>query len=127
MPNNDHISDEVVKIFHNSKGSIKKNLEKWVNHTDEIKEDDKVNLNWDSNADSQHNHAAGEYEPLQERNTFTLSSEQNESKSKESPPSKSEVDGQIDEENRSMLENEMRQDKIEDMRSEYRGHIGDKR
>ena len=120
MLKKDHMSNEVIKIFHNSKGSVKNNLDKWVNHAYE-NDDEEVNL--------QRNHAAGEYEPLQERNTHTLSSqkEQSETPHKDTSPSKREADSQLDEDNRVMLENLERQEDIEDIRSEYRGHIGDKR
>ena len=28
------LSDDVIRIFHNAKGSVKNNVEKWVNHND---------------------------------------------------------------------------------------------
>ncbi len=34
MQRKDHISDDVIRIFHNAKGSVKNNLEKWVDNTD---------------------------------------------------------------------------------------------
>ena len=34
MQRKDHLSDDVIKIFHNAKGSVKNNVEKWVDPND---------------------------------------------------------------------------------------------
>ena len=132
MQRKDHLSDDVIKIFHNSKGSVKNNLEKWVDNTDAqmANSEDPIDIGWNSNSNSQRDHAAGEYEPLQERNTHSFSTLQDQKESVNhiaESSSDNEIDVQIDEENRIMLENERRMEDIEDRRSEYRGNIGDKR
>lgn len=131
MQHKDHLSDDVIRIFHNAKGSVKNNVEKWVNHIDAqmSNSEESADIGWNSN--SQRDHAAGEYEPIQERNTPTFSTrkEQEDSKKHHSEPTheNDDIDVQIDEENRILLENEERMEDIEDIRSEYRGNIGDKR
>ena len=124
MQRKDHISDDVIKIFHNAKGSVKNNLEKWVDNNDAqmANSEEPIDIGWNSN--SQRDHAAGEYEPLHERNTHSFSTRKDQ---EESMPTDIELDVQIDEENRILRENEERMEDIEDRRSEYRGHIGDKR
>ncbi|QUW21615.1 hypothetical protein JSQ81_17760 [Sporosarcina sp. Marseille-Q4063] len=130
MQRKDHLSDDVIRIFHNAKGSVKNNVEKWVDNNDAqmANSEEPADVEWNSN--SQRDHAAGEYEPLQERNTHAFSTlkEQDDSKDRHSEPAhENDIDAQIDEENRILLENEERMEDIEDIRSEYRGHIGDKR
>ncbi|WP_172369945.1 hypothetical protein [Sporosarcina jiandibaonis] len=131
MQRKDHLSDDVIKIFHNAMGSVKNNVEKWTDHNAAYMagSEETVDRDWNSNSNSQRNHAAGEYEPLQERNTHSFSiQEKDESINMFSEPApENDIDDQIDEENRILLENEERMEDIEDMRSEYRGNIGDKR
>ena len=123
MQRKDHISDDVIRIFHNAKGSVKNNLEKWVDNTDAqvANSEEPINIGWNPN--SQRDHAAGEYEPLQERDTHTFSTRKDQ---KDSVPDNV-IDTQIDKENRILRENEERMEDIEDRRSEYQGNIGDKR
>lgn len=123
MERKDHISDDVIRIFHNAKGSVRNNLEKWVDNTDvEVANSEEPNdIGWNPN--SQRDHAAGEYEPLQERDTNTFSTRKDQ---KDSVPY-IERDTQLDEENRILRENVERMEDIEDRRSEYQGNIGDKR
>ena len=67
MQSSDRLSEDVIKIFHNAKGSVRKNISKWT-------EDANIELDnghepqhpkW-INYDSPFDHAAGEYEPLPE-------------------------------------------------------------
>jgi hypothetical protein len=130
MQQKDHLSDDVIKIFHNAKGSVKNNVEKWIENNNSYMagNEEPTDIGWNSN--SQPDRAAGEYEPLQERNTHTFSTrrEQDDSRKHHSEPvPENDIDVQIDEENRILMENEERMEDIEDLRSEYRGHIGDKR
>lgn len=131
MQRKDHLSDDVIKIFHNAKGSVKNNLEKWVdtNNTQTTNSEEPIDIGWNSNSNSQHDHAAGEYEPLQERNKHSFSTRKDQKEPVNTVPEspKNEVDIQIDEENRILRENEERMEDIEDRRSEYQGNIGDKR
>lgn len=129
MQRKDHLSDDVIKIFHNAKGSVKNNVEKWVDPNDtQMTKSEETNIGW--NSTSQRDHAAGEYEPLKAKNkqSFSTRIEQDESENLHSEPAlENEIDIQFDEENRILLVNEKRMKEIEDIRSEYRGNIGDKR
>ena len=131
MQQKDHLSDDVIKIFHNAKGSVKNNLEKWVDNinTQTTNSEEPIDIGWNSNSNSQYDHAAGEYEPLQERNkhSFSTRKDQKEPVNPVSESPNNEIDIQIDEENRILRENEERMEDIEDRRSEYQGNIGDKR
>ena len=130
MQRKDHLSDDVIKIFHNAKGSVKNNLEKWVdnNNSQMTNNEEPIDIGWNLNSNSQRDHAAGEYEPLQERNTHSFSTQKDQKKPvnhvSESEPPNNEIDVQIDEENRILQENEKRMEDIEDRRSDYQGNIG---
>ncbi|MBO1912811.1 hypothetical protein J4G37_49410, partial [Microvirga sp. 3-52] len=73
MQQKDHLSDDVIKIFHNAKGSVKNDVEKWIENNNfyMANHEKPTDMGWNSN--SQRDHAAGEYEPLEERNTPTFS------------------------------------------------------
>jgi len=71
MLRSDRLSEDVIKIFHNAKGSVRNNISKWTeNATAETKSDYELNSpprrNYDS---SPFDHAAGEYEPLPREHT----------------------------------------------------------
>ena len=121
MQREDYLSNDVIKIFHNAKISVKNNVEKWVDNENYIVDSkEPTDIEWNSN--SQRDQAAGEYEPLQERNTPYFNTRKKADDSK-----KHDTNVQIDEDNRILLENEKCLEDIEDIRSEYKGNIGDKR
>lgn len=70
MQLNDRLSAEIIKIFHNSKGSIQNDIIKWTNqpsdkHIHEMK-------NWDSYLEQPSTpHAAGEFEHHLHQKTYT--------------------------------------------------------
>ena len=70
MQRSDRLSEDVIKIFHNAKGSVIKNISKWTkNASVELDNEHELqHLKWD-NHDSHFDHAAGEYEPLPTEHT----------------------------------------------------------
>ena len=70
MQRNDRLSEDVIKIFHNAKGSVSKNISKWTKNANVKLDNEHVPKHPQSNNhDSPFDHAAGEYEPLSEERT----------------------------------------------------------
>lgn len=71
MLRNDRLSEDVIKIFHNAKGSVRNNISKWTeNATAETKSAYELKSTQRRNYDaSPFDHAAGEYEPLPREHT----------------------------------------------------------
>ena len=64
MQREDQFLEDVLKIFHNSKGSVRNTIRKW--HNDERPEttDKYLRAEWKPYPNIPFNHAAGQYEPL---------------------------------------------------------------
>lgn len=64
------LSKEIIKIFHNSKGSVQNNIVKWTNNTIDKRTHEKTN--WDTLSEHIPNsHLAGQYEHRPQQNNYT--------------------------------------------------------
>lgn len=64
------LSKEIIKIFHNSKGSIQNNIIKWTNNTTDQRVHEKTN--WDTYSEQSPNPpTADQYEHRLQQKTYT--------------------------------------------------------
>lgn len=142
MQHNDRLSEDVIKIFHNAKGSVRNNITKW---TKNASVDISNEAQW-KNHDSSFNHAVGESTHLNTKEDSnppvkgsstksmfgaqsisenlqqaTFGQKNSSNKDNKNEQSEAEMDDQIDDEQRAIQEGEARAEDIQNIRSSYEG------
>ncbi len=74
MQQEDRFSEDVIKIFHNAKGSLRHKIVEWTNDYEAFHDCEQDKNYWKTAyPPTPFDHAAGEYEPLPQKETSSLS------------------------------------------------------